>query len=121
MTRTKVRALGAAAVVLCGLMLATDAGAETLSPWPFTVDEVTLRCRQPTGAGWGMATATTSDGREFALNGTARSRYAPVDPIWAPNPAIRGTKIDIGPAINRALALCVAARRAAPPVRVTRR
>lgn len=79
---------------------------ELLSPWPFTVDAVELRCPVSGGAGSGMVTATTEDGMEYALNGAARSRYPPVDPIWEHNASIPGTRIDIGPAISRALELC---------------
>lgn len=95
-----------------------DAG-PTLYPWPFDAPSVTLACRNPTARRAGMVTATTPDGREYAVNGTARSRYPDVDPIWLDDPQVAGLKVNIGGAIDRGLALCLGANRAASPLRVT--
>lgn len=113
------------AAVVVAALAASEARAEVLSPWPFTVNEATLRCREPSGAGVGMATVTTPEGREFQLNGTAAARYPRVQPIWAHHPDARmaraGVRVDIGPAISRALRLCLSRGRAAAPLVVSRR
>jgi len=50
----------------------------------------------------------TTDGRRYAVNGTATARKdAPdIDAIWRANPALEGTKINIGPVIDEGLELC---------------
>ena len=93
----------------------TDA---TLYPWPFSVPSVTLACRNPAGPRHGDATVTTDDGREFALNGLARRSHPDVMPIWLPDPQTEGLRISVGPAISRALDLCLNSGEAAPPLRV---
>lgn len=71
---------------------------ETLEPWPFTVDEVTLSCTPGTRAVF----VTTPDSRRFAVNGTARAEA----PLMRP---IQGA-IDTGPLIRMGLALCETGR-----------
>jgi hypothetical protein len=66
-----------------------------------------------------MVTATTPDGREYALNGTARSDYPDVRPLWLDDPQVHGLKVNIGDAIQRGLDLCLAAGAAAPPLHVS--
>jgi|CXWL01.1.fsa_nt_gi hypothetical protein len=66
-----------------------------------------------------MVTATTPDGREYALNGTARRDYPDVRPLWLDDPQVHGLKINIGDAIQRGLDLCLGAGDAAPPLHVS--
>jgi len=70
------------------------------SDWPLTVAEGTLACE---GAG---AVTFTAEGTTYAVNGLAAGmdRWADIDPIWAPAPG--GLKKNIGPLIDRGLALC---------------
>ena len=69
-----------------------------------------VACRNITAGGMALKVATfaTEDGTEYALNGTAKDHTdaADIDPIWAPDPEMEGLKINIGPLIDRALALC---------------
>lgn len=94
--------------------------AATLDPWPFDAASVTLNCRNPAGQGSGMVTVTTPDGREYAVNGTARRNYPDMRPIWLDDPQVHGLKINIGPAIEAGRALCLGAGQAGPPLRLTR-
>lgn len=73
--------------------------------WPFTVDEGTLACRGSGGVG---EVVFAAGGVTYALNGVAKrsKKYSDVESIWATNPAIPGTKKDIGPLIERGLKLC---------------
>lgn len=100
-------ALLAIAAAGCDEMNGTAGNAMRVSPgdisgdWPLTVDEGTLRCE-----GAGAVVFTTSDGREYAVNGMASGQgYAEIDPIWrnAPGPA---PKVNIGPLIELGLELC---------------
>lgn len=69
--------------------------------WPFTVDSGRLECWR------GSAAVFVADGTVYQLNGVAKQMgHAPIDPIWRDNPAIPGTKISLGPVIQRALTLC---------------
>lgn len=69
--------------------------------WPFTVDSGRLECWR------GPAAVFVTDGTVYQLNGVAKQMgHAPIDPIWRDNPAIPGTKISLGPVIQRALKLC---------------
>lgn len=95
-----------------------DPNQTALYPWPFSVPTVTLACRSPTGRGSGMVTVTTPDGREYAVNGTARRSYPEVDAIWRTDPEIPGARINIGPVIERGLMLCTSAGRASSPIRI---
>lgn len=74
-------------------------------PWPFTVDTATLFCTKAAG---GERVTVVADREMYALNGTAESAklWPPFDPIWLDNPNIPGLKVDIGPMINRGIALC---------------
>lgn len=73
--------------------------------WPFTVDTATLFC---TKAASGERVTVVAGGEMYALNGTAKSAklWPPFDPIWLDNPNIAGVKVNIGPMIDRGLALC---------------
>ncbi len=73
--------------------------------WPLTTTKGVLACDGSDG--FGAATIATG-GKVYALNGIAKGWDAglDIDPIWADNPAIAGTKKDIGVLIDRALRLC---------------
>lgn len=89
----------------------------TLDPWPFTVDYVTLKCRQSYGADGGAISVTAPDNTQYALNGPAISKYRQLpDPIWAPDPNNPGAKINISSAFDAAMALCLPDGTTAPPV-----
>lgn len=79
-------------------MSRTDLGDD----WPLTVDKGVVSCE---GAG---EVYFTAHGTRFAVNGLALGAdTAPdIDAIWAKDPDIKGLKIDIGPIIDRGLALC---------------
>lgn len=77
--------------------------------WPLTVESGTLACD---GVAEGAGDVTfTSEGTTYALNGLAKGRaarngWAEIDPIWADDPDVPGLKVNIGPLIDRGLALC---------------
>ncbi len=83
---------------LSGEVSAEEFGAE----WPLTVPAGELRCED------GSSVTFTHDGTTYAVNGTARGtgRWPDIDPIWAPDPGVEGLKVNIGPLIDRGLALC---------------
>ncbi|MDW0360800.1 DUF2511 domain-containing protein [Halomonas venusta] len=69
--------------------------------WPFTVDSGRLECWR------GPSAVFITSGKVYQLNGMARQMgHAPLEPIWRDNPDIPGTKVNIGPMIERALRLC---------------
>ena len=73
--------------------------------WPFAVASGRVECRN------GCEVVFTSNGVTYSINGTAdafasQRGYRDVRPIWADNPAILGTKINIGPIISIGLDLC---------------
>lgn len=73
--------------------------------WPLTVDAGELRCQGSGGVG--AVTFTTADGKTYAVNGIAKQNGVPaIDPIWAKDPSIPGTKKNIGPLLDRGRALC---------------
>jgi hypothetical protein len=78
----------------------------TDEPWPLTISEGTLAC-ESISANLGRVTFTTG-GNTYWVNGIAKAaqRYADLDEIWRDNPDIPGTKVNIGPLIDRGLALC---------------
>ena len=63
--------------------------------WPFKTARGRLRCE---GAG---AIVLNVEGRDYAVNGLASSRYAPIRAVWNGKQAA-----DAGPIISRGLALC---------------
>ncbi len=76
--------------------------------WPLTVAGGTLNCI-PIG-NLGIVTFT-SNGKTYAVNGTAMSRarqngWREIDEIWKDNPSIPGTKINISPVLDKGLSLC---------------
>lgn len=72
----------------------------TDGPWPLTVPEGFLRCRNM------AVTFTTPDGTTYAVNGTARAKYPGLEPIWKPHSEVSGARMDIGPLLNKGLTLC---------------
>lgn len=74
--------------------------------WPFTTDNATLMCSNTSN---GLQRVTVTANREmYALNGTAKSQtdLPDFDVIWLDDPAAPGTKVGIGPMLQRGLALC---------------
>ncbi len=61
--------------------------------WPFRTSQGWLRCE---GTG---AVILTVQGKDYAVNGMAGSRYAPMQAVWNPT-------MDVGPIISRGLTLC---------------
>lgn len=80
---------------------ATISAKDLGSEWPFTVASGTLKCTD-------NAITFTAGGKTYGVNGTAtgRDNLPPIDPIWKPNPDIPGTKVNVGPVIDRGLELC---------------
>lgn len=78
--------------------------------WPLTIDYGVVRCENIVVAGRTLQIASIEDpsGREYAMNGTARSHTSlgDVEQIWRENPDVEGLKINIQPVIDRALVLC---------------
>jgi len=73
--------------------------------WPLTSPSARLEC-DPQSKGIPVAVALV-DGRRYALNGLAKHHgYPGIEPVWAHNPSIPGTRKNIGPLIERALKLC---------------
>jgi Protein of unknown function (DUF2511) len=70
--------------------------------WPLTVDQATVRCEN------GNAVVLDANGTTYAVNGAAKTEtdYPDVQAIWRDNPALPGTKVDIGPVIDAGLKLC---------------
>lgn len=71
--------------------------------WPFTVDEGVVACQGPT-----TSVVFKSEGRTYAVNGTARTHtdHPDIDPIWAADPNVQGLKISMAPIIQLGLSLC---------------
>ena len=78
------------------------------SNWPLTVSNGTLSC-SPLGD-LGIVTFSANE-KTYAVNGIAKGRakqngWRPIDEIWKANPTVPGTKINIGPLIDKGLSLC---------------
>ena len=74
--------------------------------YPFTVDEGVLRCEFNKGV---PLVYFGAEGSMYALNGSAKTaspKLPKVDKIWADNPSVSGTKLNIGDVIDAGLALC---------------
>lgn len=106
MQRTTLVTL-ACVVGLSGCAEPATSTLNTLEPWPFTVDEVRLEC----APGTRQVFVTTTDGRRYAVNGSARSEAPLMREIQA--------EVDLHPLIMRGLALCESGRNSerlrAPP------
>lgn len=74
--------------------------------WPLTVPEGTLAC-ESLGRGLGRVTITVG-GKTYWVNGTAKGthRYADLEEIWRADPSYPAIKVNIGPLLDRGLALC---------------
>lgn len=70
---------------------------QTLDPWPFKPQSVTLTC-ETNNAGGKAVFVTTPDGTRYAVNGTARARAPAMDPI--------NSDYRVDAAIQAGLALC---------------
>jgi hypothetical protein len=72
--------------------------------WPLTLDKGRLLCIGSRRSG--ALVFVAPDGKNYALNGTAKAQldHADIDTIWAD--AGGGLKKDLGPLINRGLKLC---------------
>jgi hypothetical protein len=88
---------------------ATIRAADYGDRWPFTVSEGVIEC---TLFQENLHILTfASGGKTYGLNGTARNLarekgYAEIAAIWKDDPKNTGTKINIGPVIDKALSLC---------------
>jgi len=87
---------------------ASIAESEYGEKWPLTVTEGTLSCK-PIGS-LGIVTFT-ANGKTYAVNGTAmgqakKNGWKEIDEIWKPNPSIPGTRINMGPILDKGLSLC---------------
>jgi len=65
--------------------------------WPFALARARLRCE---GKG---AIILTARGDDYAVNGMAANRYAPIQALWKKG---NNPNIDLGPIISRGLTLC---------------
>lgn len=75
--------------------------------WPLTVSEGVVRCEGSDGSGSVIFRAP--DGTDYAVNGTAKTvkqDLPEIEDIWKKDPDVPGTRINIGPVIDRGLELC---------------
>lgn len=72
--------------------------------WPLTVDSAVVAC----GVRNKLSVGVTVNGKKYALNGTAKTfeGWSPLDAIWAPNPEIPGSKVNVGDLIDYAARKC---------------
>jgi len=107
--------LGVIAMITCSYFSLSHAGSAQVSQsdfgsnWPLTVSKGTLSCA-PLGGDLGIVTFS-ENGKTYAVNGLAKGRakqngWRAIDEIWKANPSVPGTKINIGPLIDRGLSLC---------------
>jgi hypothetical protein len=68
--------------------------------WPFTVASGLLECKP------GRVVVFHTGGTTYGVNGLAAARYRSINPIGRSDPTIPGTKISVGPVIDRGLSLC---------------
>ena len=71
--------------------------------WPFTVDSGVIACNHPSSA-----VVFFTNEKIYAVNGVAKGekRYADVREILRDHPSVAGSKVDIGPILDRGLKLC---------------
>lgn len=75
--------------------------------WPLTVSKGVVRCEGSDGSGSVIFRAP--DGTDYAVNGTAKAvkqDLPEIAAIWKKDPDVPGTRINIGPVIDRGLELC---------------
>lgn len=75
--------------------------------WPFTQPEMHLACLQ----GSAVVVMDVNTGAMYPVNGIASGKAAsmgmqPLDQVWQDSTDIPGTKVSVGPVIERGLALC---------------
>lgn len=75
--------------------------------WPFTQPEMHLACLQ----GSAVVVMDVNTGVMYPVNGVANGKAAsmgmqPLESVWRDSPTLPGTKISIGPVIQRGLDLC---------------
>ncbi|MFE7316422.1 DUF2511 domain-containing protein [Streptomyces sp. NPDC057555] len=94
---------GLVLVAGCGGSADAESGQEVsaaeVTPWPLTVDKGALQCHDG-------AVTVTAGGTEYALNGTAKAKYADLGPVWKDNPKIPGTKVPVTALLERGQKLC---------------
>jgi hypothetical protein len=80
-----------------GYVSRADFGAK----WPLTVEDGMLSCVN-------SAVTFSHAGNTYAVNGRAKGlkRYRPIEPIWRTQQSPLPPRVDIGPLIERGLALC---------------
>lgn len=91
---------------------APDPGALAVSDfpkgeWPLTVSKGVVRCEGSDGSGSVIFRAP--DGMDYAVNGTAmtvKQDLPNIEAIWKKDPDVPGTRINIGPVIDKGLELC---------------
>ena len=107
---SRVKLLTAAAVVIGlfpmpSLATSTPVSREMMKDqWPFSITAGVLGCE-------GQSVTLRANGHTYAINGSAKTQgkklgWRDVREIWKDNPEIPGTKMDIGPMINKGLLLC---------------
>jgi len=71
--------------------------------WPLTVEAGVVSCENYSVIFMDL------EGKRYVVNGTATAHYKylpEIDEIWAPDPKVPGSKINISPVIERGLELC---------------
>lgn len=80
---------------------------EYIGEWPFSVNEIEVYC-----SGYKEIYGRTSDGKIYALNGSAKgashndSSISDVEEIWLDDPKFDGLKISYGDFITQGLTIC---------------
>lgn len=78
-----------------------------IGEWPFSVSEIEVYC-----SGYKEIYGRTSDGKIYALNGSAKgashndSSISDVEEIWLDDPKFDGLKISYGDFITQGLTIC---------------
>ena len=75
--------------------------------WPFTFEEAYVACH----AGRAVTVMDAESGRMYPLNGAAKGKASALglddlDTVWLDNAEIPGTKVSVGPVIEKGFALC---------------
>lgn len=75
--------------------------------WPFTFEEAYVACH----AGRAVTVMDAESGRMYPLNGAAKGKAAALglddlESVWLDNAEIPGTKVSVGPVIEKGLTLC---------------
>lgn len=105
---------GLFALVFAGVPVAVAAQQDLISAddyagvWPFTFEEGYVACH----VGNAITVMDAESGRMYPLNGAAKSRanalaLEDLDNIWRESTEIPGTKVSIGPMIEKGLSLCL--------------